>query len=337
MKRIVLAVMLAAPAAFAQSVAMTSSGVVVAHDGVIERQGAWSVAGVQNPGPIVVGRTQIAVLDAVENVAVVVDLERGRATRLDTAETPVDGLFVGRDLYVIARDARTLQRFAPDGSGESVATGADPAYLREANGRIYVYARVGGLLHEIEPARMRIAREVKVAPFASDMEIDAKNVYLVHPRAAKMQVVTLATMEAGGEISVGGVPVDVTLAADETLATGQTLAVADPSSKRVWIVEGVQSLAAAFARGVVRGLVGMRVFSNDSKQFPTGVDRVFIRGKRWIAYDSASRTLYRVDSSKSTAKSTVIATGVAPNSFALTRDGVTWWDDAVRRLQKIAF
>jgi len=33
----------------------------------------------------------------------------------------------------------------------------------------------------------------------------------------------------------------------------------------------------------------------------------------------------------------VIAKGVGASSFALTADGVVWWDDAVRRLQKSSF
>ncbi|MFP5245822.1 MAG: hypothetical protein ACLGH0_03935, partial [Thermoanaerobaculia bacterium] len=69
-----------------------------------------------------------------------------------------------------------------------------------------------------------------------------------------------------------------------------------------------------------------------ASQFPTGVDRVDIRGKAWIAYDSSSGTLY----SFTKKKSSVLATNVAPGAYALTAGGVAWWNGtsvAEKRLQ----
>jgi hypothetical protein len=328
---LVFAAFLIAASANAQSVASTANGIVIARDNTIALEGGWSVDGVANPTKIIVGDTRIAVLDPIANEARIVELASGRVTRIETAETPADGFFIGRNLYILARDARMLQRVNTDGGITSVDTAADPAFIREAAGRIYVYARVGGVLQEIDPQRMKITRETKVPPFASDLELDEKNAYLVDARAAKMHVVELETMKAGEDIDVGAVPVDIAFVKGPTAMSARTLAVADPSAKRVWVVEGVQSLTQAVARGFLRGLLGLGLFSGGGSQFPTGVDRVFIRGASWIAYDSSSGTLYRFTKSRGTA----IAKNVGPNAFALTPTGVVWWDDAVRRLQKL--
>jgi len=326
-----IAALFAAPIAHAQSIASTSNGIVIAHDNVIELQGGWSVAGLKNPARIIVSDTRVAVVDSIANELRVVELESGHASRFATGETPIDGIFIGRDLFVIERDARALERFGADGKLTSIDTAADPAFIREANGFIYVYARVGGVLHEIDPRTMKITRETRVAPFATDMELDDGNAYLVDARAAKMHVVERATLKSLEDIEVGVVPVDMAFVKGPTPISARTLAVADPSAKRVWVVEGVQSLTQAVTRGFLRGLLGTGLFSRGASQFPTGVDRVFIRGNQWIAYDSASGTLYTFTKTKSSA----IAKDIGPNAFALTPGGVVWWDNAVRRLQKL--
>lgn len=79
----------------------------------------------------------------------------------------------------------------------------------------------------------------------------------------------------------------------------------------------------AIARGFLRGLLGLGLFDSRSSQFPTGVDRVEIVGKRWFAYDTSSGTLYRFDKRKSS----VVAKGVSPAAFAVSARGVSWWSD----------
>jgi len=69
-----------------------------------------------------------------------------------------------------------------------------------------------------------------------------------------------------------------------------------------------------------------------NSDFPTGVDRVLIRGKALIAYDTSSGTLYRVAKSKSS----IVAQNVRPQAFTVTPDAVWTWDDSVRRLQRYA-
>ena len=115
---------------------------------------------------------------------------------------------------------------------------------------------------------------------------DGKRAYLVYPRESKIRMVDLATMRPAGEMTVGAVPVALGV-------RSSTLAVADPSAKRVWMVEGTQSFSQAFARGFLRGLIGLGLGGARDAQFPTGVDRVLMRGSRWVAYDSSSGTLYR--------------------------------------------
>jgi len=322
MKRLLLLLALAAPS-FAQIVSATSHGAVVAHDGRIHLDRGWTADGVQNATAIVVGPDRVAVLDALNNEAVIADLTTGKTTRVRTAETPIAGAFVGRDLYILARDARLVERI----DGPRFRVDPDPAFLREAGGRLYVYSRATGVIEEIGTKR-----RVTVAPFASDFEISGSTAYLAFPREARIRMVDLRTMKPRGAVTVGAVPVDLAFAGGGTALTARILAVADPSAKRVWLTETTQSTAQAIARGFLRGFLGLGLFGSRSSQFPTGVDRVAVRDKLWVAYDSSSGTLYRFTKSKSS----VIAKGIAPQGFALTAGGVVYWKDGTLVAQERA-
>jgi hypothetical protein len=310
-----LALLLLALPARAQLLTSTPQGVVVATDNQIRLQNGWTAEGVEHPTAIVASDEQVAVLDALNNEAVIADLKTGRTMRIDTAETPIAATFVDRELYVLARDARLLQH-----GSTRIPLAADPSFLRSGNGKLYVYSRAAGLIEEIE--NDRVTRQVSIAPFASDFELSGTTAYLACPRDARIRTVDLEAMKAGDELAVGAVPVDLAFAGGGTALTARILAVADPSAKRVWLAEGTQSMAKAIARGFLRGFLGLGLFGGRASQFPTGVDRVEIRGKQWIAYDSSSGTLYRFTRKKSS----VVAKGVAPGAWTLTERGVAWWD-----------
>lgn len=261
---------------------------------------------------LIAGPNEIAVLDSLNNEVRIGD----RTVR--TGETPVDAVFVGDDLYVLERDARTL---SIAGTTRRVKVEADPAFVREANGKLYVYSRATGVVEEIT-RDLAVVRRLSVAPFASDFEIVGRTGYLVFPHEAKLRTFSAAAMKTIGEIKVGAVPVDL------AHAGGVTLAIADPSAKRVWLIEGEHTLAQAFARGFIRGLLGLGLPANRHSEFPTGVDRVATRGSLWIAYDSSSGTLYRFTKSKVT----VLERNVAPGSWVLTANGVEIRDGAALRL-----
>lgn len=313
MKRLLFILMFAMPLA-AQQVASTPQGVLVAHDGILEL-GSWKTDGVKNTTAIVAGNSRAAVLDALANEVRIVDLSNRKTALVRVNETPLAGVFIGNTLYVLERDARALERIGADGARASVVLAADPAFLREANGVLYAYSRAAGVVQEITTAPFAVRRTVRIAPFASDFELAGRSGYLVYPREAKIRTFDLSELKTTGELAAGAVPVDLAFA-------GRTLALADPSAKRVWLLEGSQSVSQAFARGFLRGLLGLGLFGGDGDSaFPTGIDRVWIRGAQWIAYDSSSGTLYRFSKSKSS----VIARGVAPGSFALTAGGVVIW------------
>src|SRR5207245_2241921 len=133
---------------------------------------------------------------------------------------------------------------------------------------------------EITTTPFAVSRTATITPFASDLEVDGKNAYLALPRAGNISIVSLASMKMIGTTAVGAVPTDIGIASAGSALTASTLAIADPSAKRVWIVEGAQSFAQAIARGFLRGLVGLGLYGGRQSQFPTGVDRVMIRGSR---------------------------------------------------------
>lgn len=335
MKRLALMMLFAAAPAFAQSIAATPRGIVVAHDGVIElfdragRNAVWRTNGLPTPGAIVTSKERVAVLDPLTNEARVIELESGRATTVRTGETPIGGVFIGSALYILERDARALERIGADGTRASVSTGADPAFVRESGDRLYVYARGEGLVQEVTTAPFALSRTAHTAPFGSDFEADAKSAYVVLPRGASIAVTELASMQPAGRIEVGAVPVSFAFTSSGTALTARTLAVADPSAKKVWMIEGAQSFTQAFTRGFLRGLIGLGLFGGNVSQFPTGIDRVVASNGRWYAYDSSSGTLYRFTKSATT----VVARNAGPSRWIVTPDGVFVWDDAVRRLQ----
>jgi hypothetical protein len=228
----------------------TSRGVVVADANRVELhdRGAvvWSVDGVAQPTKLIAGDGKIAVLDALNNEARVIDLRNGASTITKTADTPVDAEFNGGALRILER-GRNDAAFRKDG---------------------LTYFRGTGVLD------VR-GRSVAVAPYASDLETDGRTAYLVFPREAKVRTVDLKTL-AVGEIVVGAVPVDLAI-------SGRMLAVADPAARRVWMIEGVQSMTEAETRG-----------------------------RRCVAFDSATSTLYSVEGK-------VLARNA---EFALTDEGV---------------
>lgn len=301
--------------ASAQVVVSTSRGVVSAHDGRIQLENGWNVAGVALPSAATVSDTQVAILDALHDEVTIVELDTGHARTIETAATPIDARFLDGALHILARDAHVLQ--TPHGD---ITLAPDPAFLDQSGDRLYILSRTAGVLQEIDGGR--ISRRLDVPPFASELEISGSTAYLTYPREARIRTIDLETMKPSGEIAVGAVPVDLAFVGGGSALTARLLAVADPSAKRVWIVESTQSLGKAIARGFLRGLLGLGLIGNRSSEFPTGVDRVEAGASGWIAYDSSSGTLYRFDRKVSQR----LASAVPPSGFALTPDGVAWWD-----------
>src|SRR5512135_87967 len=183
MKRafIAAAIVLVTRAASAQSLAVANDGsFVVAHDGVIERYASnrrdrlWRTVGVGYAGALVVGNRSAAVLDPLANQAVIVDLTRGTPTQFRTGETPIAGVFIGSDLYILERDARATERIGSDGVRASVAIAADSAFLRPVGDELLVYGRTEGAIQVITTRPFAVARTIAVAPFASDFETDGR-------------------------------------------------------------------------------------------------------------------------------------------------------------------
>ena len=325
-----LVAILAVASANAQVVAPTSRGIVIAHDRIIELPGVWTTEGLPTPEVIVTSKDQIAVLDPLANEARIVELATGRGRTVRTGETPIAGAFVGGALFILERDARALERIGADGTRASVSTHADPAFLRERNGVLYVYCRADGAVLEITTQPFGVRRTANGARFGSDFEIDSRSAYILQPRGGTLTTVSLDSMTVTGAYNVGAVPVDLDIASAGTALTASTIAIADPALKKVWITEGAQSTTQAFIRGFLRGLIGLGLYGGGASQFPTGVDRVIIRGRNWFAYDTSSSTLYRFDR-----KSSKVVKGIALQRLAITDEGVFVWSDEVRRLQKL--
>ncbi|HEX9162407.1 MAG TPA: hypothetical protein VF980_11925, partial [Thermoanaerobaculia bacterium] len=145
---------------------------------------------------------------------------------------------------------------------------------------------------------------------------------------AKLRTFSLDSMQRTADIATGAVPVDLAVTTKPNVLSASRLAIADPASKRVWVVEGSQSVARAFTRGFIRGLLGLGLFAPESSELPSGVDRVASRGAITVAYDSTTSTLYRISGSKPA----VIAREVGPHAFAITDSAVAVWQAGRLRL-----
>ena len=325
------------PLLIAVVVAATNRGVLVARSGSIQMfdrtatSVIWNAEGLPTPERIVASNDQAVIIDPLASQLRMIDLATGNGSTIRTGETPIDGAFIDGRLYLLERDARALERIGKDGTRASISVAADPAFLRQVNDRLYVYSRAAGMLQEITTSPFAIRRSVNVAPFASDFEADGRNGYFAYPRSGKIGIVSLTTMKPAGNIDVGAVPTDLAFTSTGTALTARSIAVADPSAKRVWMVEGAQSFTQAIARGFLRGLIGLGLYGGRASEFPTGVDRVIVRGSRSYAYDSSSGTLYRFSRSKSS----VVTKSVGPQAFSVGPAGLYVWDETVRRLQRL--
>ncbi|HET7711243.1 MAG TPA: hypothetical protein VFL80_04885 [Thermoanaerobaculia bacterium] len=317
---------LAVPAS-AQVVCDTPRGIAVAHDGVVDlfrsagSARTWQSEGLRNPTRCVADGERVAFVDTVSNTVRLIDLATGVGETVKVGESPVVALFLNGDLYVLARDARTLERIRRNGPRTALAVTADPAMMRATASSLFVYGRVAGLIQEIDPLGLTVKREASLAPFAADMEIDGKDAYFVYPREGVIRALSLDTFKPSGEWKVGAVPVDLEFAGGGSALTARLIAVADPSAKRVWMVEGSQGGIAAFSRGFLRGILGLGLFGRRRSAFATGIDRIMIRGKYWIAFDTSSGTLYRFTRKGSSE----LAKGVLPQAFTVTGEGPVWW------------
>ncbi|HEX7191184.1 MAG TPA: hypothetical protein VF381_06375 [Thermoanaerobaculia bacterium] len=314
---------------FAQSVASTPRGVLVAHDNVIEMYGnSRGAEGVSAPGSIATSDTRAAVLDPIHDRVAIVDLASGRTTFARTQSTPIAAAFAGDDLLVVDRDAHVIEKIG----GGSIPLAPDPELLDVIGKSAYVYSRIDGALQEIGIEPFTLLRTIRIAPFASSMQCDARNAYLVYPREGRVRIVDLVKMQQAGELRIGAVPTDIAIAGDPTALTASLLAIADPAAKRVWLIEGRQSGFQAFSRGFLRGILGIGRFGKREAQFPTGVDRVIARGARYLAFDSSTGTLYSVTKDETN----VLARGLAPHSYDLTPEGVAYWQSGTLVAQKLS-
>ena len=329
MKRLLFVALFAAATAHAQVVAEVSGGIAVAREGrldVYDGTGSrilHSFDSVSHPSKIVTGEDTLAVLDSWSNEAHVVDLKSGAARTIQTMESPIDGHFDGHTLFVLARDAATLQRFGPDGPMSAMALDADPAFMRAWADKLIIYSRREGSLQMIAMKQFVPVRRLSVAAGAADLELDRTTGYLVYPDEAMVRTFSLSSFEATGEVRTGGVPVDISVVRESSTLSPARLSIADPSSKRIWSVEGRQSDVAAFARGFVRGFIGLGFRPGRNADFPTGIDRVETRQGRSVAYDSSTGTLYRIDEARPTA----IGRGVPPAGFAIVAHGTAVWEN----------
>ena len=335
MKRLLpVLLLLVAARSHAQQLVAIGDRFFVASSGtakLISRDGKplWTAEGLRSPTATIVGASRVAVLDALRNESALFDLARGTRTSVHTAETPIGGYFIGNDLVILSHDSRSIERIGEDGSRTSQTLGVDPAFVRVIGSTAVVYSRGDGRLQLFDASSLRPLREVRIAPFASDLEIDATTAYLTYPREATVRQIDLATLRSAGELRVGAVPVDLALAGDGGTLSARSLAIADPSARRIWRLEGRQSITQAFARGFIRGLLGLGLTSSRAREFPSGVDRVLARGRRLVAYDTSSGTIYRVTRKRVS----VVARGIPAGAFTMTAKGIAWLDGDALRLE----
>ncbi|HVT44149.1 MAG TPA: hypothetical protein VMT00_07155 [Thermoanaerobaculia bacterium] len=284
----------------------------------------WSADGPASPRDIAIDTAdpRAAVLDPLRNEVALVSLGRRSVRIVRVAETPIAARFAGGSLFVLSRDGRRLQKIDEDGSiTVSVGTSPDPAFLEVSGNRLYVYSRASGSVVEYEIPTLRQLRTATADRFASAFVVDDRTGYLVYPRSGRMQTISLAGMNSDEPMSVAAVPTDLAPAMPGGVLTPGTLVIADPASKRLWHIERAESAVSAFSRGFLRGFLGLGIARAPGRESPPGIDRVWPVGSSEIAYDSASRTLYRI----SRDGAVVLAADAGPRSFAVAAGRLVLW------------
>lgn len=332
-------------AGFAQPLSAANAALAATRDGrlLIEASGTderirireaeslrllWTTEGSRTPAFIVTSPEEetAAIIDTSGDSVTLLSLRRKESQRI-TVRRPTAARFGdGSTLYVVSNAPAQLTRI---GGGRVVTTGLphDPAFVTVANGRLLVYCRVTGLLVDIDPSTLHVRRTATSPPFAADLESDGRHLYLVLPREGKIAVLDIETLAERERLSAGAVPTDVELQQRPGAMSAAVLAIADPSSKAIWRIEGTQSTGEAFARGFVRGLLGLGLYKPSSAAYPSGIDRLIrTGGGEMLAYDSSSETLYY--------RERIVARGVKACAIAAAK-GSAYFVDGAGRLQRV--
>lgn len=278
---------------------------------------------------LVVDRTtgDVAAFDA--NHASIYDARGHALGRIPLSEAPLAAVLDHSSFLFTSRTRGTLQRATTSGSTSLADVGSEASLLRKRGDTIVAYSRIDGVATVLDGAT---TRAIKLAPYASDLEIDGRFGYLTYPRRGKLAVFRLDGTTKPVELESGAVPVDAALRGEANALSAGEVLVADPSSKRVWRTERQQSTTQAVGRGFLRGLLGLGLYNGNSSSFPTGIDRIVTAGKLIYAYDTSSSTLYEVNR-KSARK---ISTDVPLDELAFDDVGhVVSWDSRLQRLVRL--
>ena len=252
-----------------------------------------------------------AIFDPVDDRLAIVSSE-GAPRIVELRDAPTAAAFLGSALYVVSREKGSLTRIGSDDTEASVRASGNPGFVSISNDTVFTYDSVRGLVERFDPASLESSGTLTIDRFGSDFETDGRFGYLAIPGTGEVISFSLSTLDGRKTVQGGAVPVDVVVEkASGTLSPG-TLAIADPASRRVWRVEGQQSGGAAFARGFLRGLIGLGLYAPRSSELPAGVDRIETAAGGLLAFDSSSGDLYRITPRRSER----IATGVDPSGYA---------------------
>lgn len=231
----------------------------------------------------------------------------------DLADAPTDATFIGESLFILSREGATLTRLDASGARTIVPIPSGASMLAEGGGELLTYDPVRGRLGRYDAATLGAIATVDTDRFASDLEVVDGRLWLAIPRRGELVSFALTKPEEKRTTTGGAVPVDLAVEREGGLLGAGSLAVADPSSKRIWRVGNEESTGAAFARGFLRGLIGLGLYSSGSVGIPGQVDRVEAAGGTLLGFDTATGALYRIEGKKAFE----LARGIDPRAYAV--------------------
>jgi hypothetical protein len=271
-----------------------------------------------------------AIFDPVEDrLALVTPVGFPRFVEL--RDSPTAAAFSGSTLFVVSREKGSLTKIASDGERSSVDCSGNPGFISISDGVVFTYDPVRGLIERFDPVSLQSNGTLVIDRFGSDFETDGRSGYLAIPGTGEVISFSLSSLDGRKAMRGGAVPVDVVVERSSGPLSAGTLAIADPASKRIWRVEGGQSGGAAFARGFLRGLIGLGLYAPRPSELPAGVDRIQSAPGGLLAFDSSSGDLYRITSKKSER----IATGIEPSGYAWIGERVFYSSGG--RLHSVSF
>ena len=173
----------------------------------------WSRAGLPHPFLVEVdpNSSRMALLDAMSDLVQILDSRGDSSFLLAVPATPIAVEFHDEDAIILCRDGHKLLRIRSGRIEQTADLPPGTAFLQRHGDSVLVYSPITGELLQLDALTLTVRHALQLDRFASDLEADKNNAYLVYPRGGTVAVVSIPQMKPAGRLTIGAVPVDLAI------------------------------------------------------------------------------------------------------------------------------